>query len=108
MLMAVEIELTEGWTGPLEFQLLVDDAVPDTDLSGAIELVAHNTRGEEVDTSGDVVISNANEWKVTYTPDITDIIAAHGPYRVRFRVTSGGQSVYFPSGEADKWIIHAQ
>ena len=103
------IDVTEGWTGGLEFQLLADGAVPAGSLPGTPDLILKDKTGIAIDTTGDVTVTEAAQWKVKYTPDAADFNASGSPYTARFKVTdAGSQIVFFPSGPADVWRVHKQ
>lgn len=102
----MQIDVTEGWTGDIDVQLLADgDAV---DLSGAtVELVLTGRDGVAVTTTGDVTVFDAAAGKVRYNPDAADLAAAKSPYRARYKVTdAGGKIVFFPSGLGDTLRVH--
>jgi hypothetical protein len=101
-------DITEGWSGPLEFQLKVNGTVPGTPLSVTPVLILRDKFGVDIETVADVAVSDANLWKVTYTPDVVDLNAERSPYSAHWKITSGGQDIYFPSGAADMWTIHRQ
>jgi hypothetical protein len=101
-------DITEGWSGPLEFQFKVNGAIPGSPLPGTPVLILHNKYGVEIDTAADVAVTDINLWKVSYTPDVADLNAEGSPYSAHWKVTSGGQDIYFPSGAADVWTIYKQ
>lgn len=102
------VELVEGWTGPLEFQLLADGTAQD--LTGmTVELILKDSEGTAITTTGDITVTGAATGEVTYAPDSADLAAAASPLASRFKVTDGsGKVVYFPSGEPDRWFVRAE
>lgn len=99
------IDLTEGWTDPLPFQLTIDGV--GMNLAGFTVTGILTHRQGTVDVSGDVAVTVEGEGKVTYTPDSTDLTAANSPYRLRFKVQDGaGAVVYFPPGVAQELRVH--
>lgn len=99
------IDIAEGWTSPLDFQLLVDGAP--LNLTGLTVTAILTHRAGTVDTAGDVTVTDAAQGKVAYTPDPTDLTAAAGSYRLRFKVVDGaGAIVYFPPGLAQAIKVH--
>lgn len=105
----MQIDVTEGWTGGLIFQLLADGVIPSGSLPGTPELILKNKTGTLIDTTGDVSVVDAALWKVKYTPDAVDFSASGSPYTAKWKVTdAGSQVVFFPSGVADVWRVHKQ
>lgn len=111
------MDLVEGWTGSLDFQLN-REAVRGTtassgpqDLSGTtVSLVLRGQKGEIVRNSTEgVSVLNPTSGIVRYTPrSSSDLLTARSPYTARFRVQgSTGDIVYFPSGKADVWTVHS-
>jgi hypothetical protein len=96
------LDLTEGWTGPLPFTLKADGTA--VNLTGmTVTMVLKDNAGNDVTTTGDVVITTAASGLVTYTPDATDLLASGSPYTVRFQVVDGSsQTVFFPNGQPDE------
>jgi len=99
------IDITEGWTDPIPFQLLVDGT--GLNLAGLTITLTLTHRQGTVDTAGDVTVTDASTGKVAYTPDPADLTAAQSPYRARFKVVDGGGAVvYFPPGVAQEIRVH--
>jgi hypothetical protein len=105
--MSTVVELVEGWTDPLVFNLLKAGTTPSGTMVGmTCSLVLRDNRGNLVNTSGDVAITDSTNWVVTYSPDATDLV--EGAYRGRFAVTDGsGATAYFPSAAWDVWLIRS-
>lgn len=103
--MAVKVEFVEGWTGPLDFQLLNDGAAQN--LSGlTITGQAINRLRQTVDLSSDVSQLSATGGTVRMRPDTGDFPAADSPYELRFKcVDAATDTVFFPSGEAIYLIV---
>ncbi len=98
-------DLTEGWTGPLDFILLIDGVA--ANLTGAtVELVLYDSLGTLVTTSGDVTVVTAATGHVRYTPDSTDLSSSLSPYKAKFKVTLSGEVTFFPKGAADVWTVY--
>jgi hypothetical protein len=100
-----QIKVVEGWTAPLDFQLMADGVVQNlTGMTVTLEL--RDKAGSVVNTAGNVTVPDAPTGKVRYSPDAVDIVAANGPYRARWKVVDGASKVsYFPSGAHDVWKI---
>lgn len=96
------IEITEGWTGDLDFTLTADGAA--VDLTGATVELVLTTGSTVVDTSGDVTVVDAATGSVRYTPDPADLTP--GQYRAHWKVTDGGKVVFYPNGRGDLWIVY--
>lgn len=100
-------EVVEGWTGPLDFNLLADGAIPAAALAGEVELILKKADGTVLATTGDVAILDSAAWSVRYSPDPSDMVA--GTYRGRFKHTdTGGKVTYFPNGVWDQWKIREE
>jgi hypothetical protein len=100
-------KVIEGWTGPLDFQLKADGAVPAGTLAGmTVTLVLVDANGAAVDMTGKIAVTDAANWKVRYNPAGPDLVFAKGPYLARWKVTDGaGKVVFFPNDEADVWQV---
>lgn len=97
------IYLVEGWTAPIDWQLLLDAAVPATALSGSITLVAYDRHGDPLTMPGTFTITSAADWKVRYTPSsATDLLNANSPMKVRTKLADGS---FVPDGAPDKWVV---
>lgn len=101
-------EITEGWTGPLDIDLLSQGDTPSGTMSGmSVTLVLKDVQGVAVDTSGDLAIQDSSEWIVRWSPDAADLTP--GTYRLRVKVTDGSSKVsYFPSGLPDTLIVRPE
>ena len=100
----MNIDLVEGWTGVLNFQLLADGAA--YNLTGlTVALLLRNSGGGPVVTTGDTAIVTATAGKVSYTPDAEDLRAVGSPYYARFSVTNGAQIVYFANVTPGVWTV---
>lgn len=96
----LKVGIVEGWTAPMDFQLLNDGLAQD--LSSMTVTAQARTRAREfIDLTGDCTVVTATEGKVRLTPDTGDFMEAQSPYELRFRVRdSSTQDAYFPSDEA--------
>ncbi len=101
-------DIVAGWTNPLVFSLLSQGATPSgTMASMTVELILRDTRGNTIDTTGDVTVSDSAAWEVTYTPDAADLVP--GVYHARFKVTDAPDKIaYFPSAEPDIWHVRSE
>jgi hypothetical protein len=92
------VEIVEGWTGPLDFRLLADGSA--LDISGmTVELLLTAQDGTAIDTTGDTSITDATDGEVRYLPDPTDLDSDDSPILMRWKVTDDlGRVVYHPSG----------
>lgn len=96
--MALEVGLVEGWNGPVEFRLRSDGDVQDL-TSWTMEGELYDRNGSIVSATDDVAIMTATAGHVKLTPDTDDFRVSGSPYRLRFRGTFAGETVYFPSEE---------
>lgn len=98
-------DLVEGWTGDLDFFLRADGDVPENSMAGmSVELVMKDASGNQINTTGNCSIVDADTWKVRYAPDSGDLV--EGSYNARFKVTDGdGKVVYFPSRAWMQWRV---
>ena len=94
------LDIVEGWTGPIDFQLKEDDVA--ANLTGDTVIAQAVTRRRVTSVlTGDLSILAATDGKVRLTPDTGDFLAAQSPYELRFKRTlAGGGDVWYPSGEA--------
>jgi hypothetical protein len=101
----LKVEFVEGWTGPLDFQLLNDGAVQDLSTM-TVTGQARNRLNALVDLSSDVSVVSATDGKVRITPDAADFESESSPYELRFKVVDVATAVvFFPSGEAVTLIV---
>jgi hypothetical protein len=102
-----QLDLVEGWTGPLDFDLLADNATPSSAMTGmSVVLLLREESGHDVTIGGTVGILDAAAWRIRYSPANGDLVA--GKYGARFKVMdTGGKIVFFPNGPADRWVIRA-
>lgn len=97
--------IAEGWTAPLDAQLLLDDAAFDATGMTVTSIVRDNDGR---------LIAVATDWTtiassiVRLSPILGDFRAGKGPYTVRFKVVDGsGQVAYFPPAEPDLITVAA-
>jgi len=100
------LELTEGWTERISYQLGADGSAPN--LTGMIVTLVLYRNGDYtifpfLGTSG---ILTAATGIVYFDPAETDLVAANSPYSGRWKVTDGaGKISYFPNGTPEQWIV---
>lgn len=103
--MAVKVEFVEGWTGPLDFQLLNDGSAQDL-TAMTVTGQARNRLNAAVDLSSDVTVISATAGTVRLTPDAIDFESESSPYELRFKVVDAATAVvFFPSGEAVTLVV---
>jgi hypothetical protein len=101
----IKVEFVEGWSGPLDFELLNDGAAQDL-TTMTVTGQARNRLNALVDLSSDVTVITATDGKVRMTPDTGDFQSEDSPYELRFKVVDAGLAVvFFPSGEAVNLIV---
>jgi hypothetical protein len=105
------VEVVEGWTDPLEFQLVAIDPVSSADI--VLNLVGRDftliLAGNDktlVDVSGKLQAADALTGKVKFFPDQTDLKASLSPYRARWKITDSGKDYFLPNGPADYWDVY--
>jgi hypothetical protein len=106
--MVTTVEIVEGWTEALDWQLLADDAA--VNLSGvtAVALIVHDKDAALVTLAGTASVLQASTGKVRYPPVAADFTAARAPYSVRWKVTdASGKIAYFPNGAPDILKVRA-
>ena len=105
-----EINITEGWSGPVDLQLQADGTV--YDLTGKTVAFILRSRGNVefvATTSGSQLEQVASSCGIVrFTPSSGDLAVCDQPYTGRVRVTSGTQSVFFPNGRGDDWHVFSQ
>lgn len=96
----LKVGIVEGWSAPMDFQLMSDGVVQD--LSGmSVEGVARNRYEQSVNLTGDVTILDATDGQVRLIPDTGDFASTDSPYELRFKITDGASQIaYWPSDEA--------
>jgi hypothetical protein len=96
-----EVPIVQGWTGNLDFILEANGAAYDLSSASAVSAVAHRTgRSDAVVVDRAATVLDAAAGKVRFTPQSSDFTAKDGPYELRFKVTLGGQVVFFPNDSA--------
>jgi baseplate upper protein BppU len=98
------MSIVEGWTGALPFTLKTDG--DPFDLTGmAVEIVLKNRSGSIVkQSSSGITVTGSTAGQLTYSPATSSgdlFLASNTPYRVRFKVTALGKSVFFPNDEEE-------
>jgi hypothetical protein len=103
----IKVEIVEGWTGPLDFELL-SDGTPQNLTSIGVSGRALDRDKQSVTLTSDVTIVTATEGLVRLTPDTGDFSASGSPYELRFMATDGaGGIVFYPSGEGITLIVRS-
>jgi hypothetical protein len=102
------IEIVEGWTGDLDFQLKSDNVA--VNLTGTtVGLILQDSNGVVITPGGTTSIVDPVLGKVRFSPAVGDLVASKSPYNARWKVTDGvGKVVFFPSGADDVWIVRPQ
>jgi len=98
--------LVEDWTVPLQFTLLINDAIVDLSAYSVPVLHLQKKDGTYVSTAGKVAWVDATIAKVQYSPADGDLLAADSPYTARFALTDSNAKVSFhPNEAADVWLV---
>lgn len=101
-------ELTEGWTGPIDEQLLRDGSPYDI-TTMTVALILKTKSGALVSTTStaEVTIFDSTAGIVRYLPTTADLKASLSPYSAKWKVTdSTGRIVFFPSGRPSRWDVY--
>jgi len=100
------VDLTEGWTGDLDFKLtLAGQPFPLQD-GDAVSLILKTQDGWPIETSDAVsIVPPAGDGRVRFAPGAgllrtADLLA-------RFKVVRGTKTVFFPSGAEMHWRVRA-
>jgi hypothetical protein len=100
--------LIHGQTGGEDF-FLKDDGVAVDLTNKTVTLVLKDRNGNLIAHAGTVaVVSPATAGRVKFTPAAADLDSTKSPYLARFKVTSGSEFWFYPSEEADEWIVFPQ
>src|SRR5207249_5895548 len=104
----IAIEIVEGWTDPIDFQLLkqTDAGGPfaPADLTGwTVTLLLSAVDGTAIDTTGDLSPITIASGTFRFTPDADDLKAKDSIVRARFKAVNGAKVAYFPNVGADLW-----
>lgn len=104
-----ETRIVEGWTEPLTYQLFNEEPGQDAviaDLSGkTVTLTISGCEGTLVTTVGKVLVTDAVNGKVQFTPVTNDFKAAKSPYRARFTVVYLTTVVFYPNKDTFKIVV---
>ena len=103
------LEITEGWTAPIDYQLL-DDGVAVDHTGFTVALILKDAFGGAPSTTstGEVAYLTSTDAKVRYQPSSGDLRASRSPYTARFKVTDGaGKIAFYPQGAAERWDVIA-
>jgi hypothetical protein len=113
----VALDIVEGRTAPLDFQLLQVTATSTgapTDVTGfTISMILRDKSGALISTTStadpEVQIVTATSGRVRYNPSTTnDLLASRSPYRARFKAVDGaGKVQHWPSAAPDTWTVHS-
>ncbi len=98
-------KVVQGQTDPINQQLL-DNGVP-IDLTGiTVDLELFDNTDTPVNMTGSsVTVVDAVLGKVRFTAATTTYDASKGPYKARWKLTSGSQVAFVPSDVADNWLV---
>lgn len=104
------VDLVEGWTGSLEWQLKKDLVVVDLTGMTTCAILKDNDGTLISTTCADAVTYiTATCGHLGFWPNPTTFTHANQPYQIRFKVTDTlGYIVYFPSGAAETLTVHSQ
>jgi hypothetical protein len=100
-----EEKLVEGWTDPINQQLLNDGAA--VNITGCtIALLLYDKAGVLITLTGTTSIVDAATGKVRFSPGSSDLTVARSPIKARWRVTDSSSKVsFFPNDPPDVWTV---
>lgn len=93
------VDIVEGWTGSVDFQLKEDGTAADLG-SDTMIAEARDRQRQSVTLTGDLTVVTATDGKVRLNPDTGDFVSSESPYELRFKRTTGSGIVYYPNEEA--------
>lgn len=99
-------EVVTGETGPYDFYLRDDGAIPSGTLTGTVSLVLVDQGGTQLELTGNLSIYDAANWIVRLLADASDLPAGVYSGRVK-RMDTGGLVTYFPRGVWDAWVVRS-
>lgn len=105
------LELVEGWTDPIDYQLRTRDAagvVSNLNLAGkTVTLKLYDARDKEFQFGGTVQIIVSADGKVRFNPVAGDLRHSLSPYKVRWHVTidATGKVAMFPRKAPELWTV---
>lgn len=95
----VKVGIAEGWSAPLDFELL-NDGSPQNLTSMTVTGQGYDRLKNAITLTGDVAVLDATAGTVRLTPDTGDFAESGSPYELRFKVVDGSsQQAFFPSEE---------
>lgn len=101
-------KIVEGWTKPLDFQLL-KDGIPFTaeELSGAtISVVIKGSDGTAVNTSGKCAWKDGVTSVARVSLAAGDVVASKSPYTMHFKITdASNKDTFVPNDYPDRLIV---
>jgi hypothetical protein len=108
-------ELVEGWTEPVRSKLLVDGAAAPVGKVYKIHITDKEGETRTIDTNGATsgltgcalsVATVSTDTVAAFTPVAGTLVAADGPYRVRYQNVTDGY--YLPnSRDGERWLVRA-
>jgi hypothetical protein len=102
--MAALFEIAEGWTEPLDVQLLLSGAAFDA-TGMTVTATVRDRNGAVVNVACAWVMQTSAIARLS--PVSTDFVAANGPYTVRFKVVDGsGKVTFFPPTTASSVNVY--
>lgn len=101
------LPLVEGWNSKILYQLQVNNqAIDMVNNTYTATFLLYDNADNLVTPTGTSGTSTASTGVVHFHPVAGDLQEALSPYKVRWRVTTAGESVYFPQGEPEIWKIY--
>ncbi len=100
-----DLEFVEGWSAPLLFELM-DGVVPLPLLGKEVTIVVTGADNLPVDTDRKLTVLDEATGRVQLLPVEGDFLAANSPYRARFQVSSGYETLFLPNARPMLWKVN--
>lgn len=100
------MNLVEGWTLGIEYQLRTSDG--GVDLTGStVTVQLYDQQWQVSSSTGSLTVTSSTGGKVRWSPGTTqDLIQVKSPYYVRFKVVDASLKIaYFPNEAPERWDV---
>lgn len=99
------LPLVEGWTDTITYQLIANDLPYPLIGTATTTFLLYDNTDTPVTIAGVLSTLTASTGVVSYTPAAADLKASLSPYKVRFAVSIGTDTAFFPQDLAETWIV---
>lgn len=102
----MSVNLVEGWTDPINDQLLIDGVATESLAGHTVECILYNNRGILQTGMGTSEIVDAATRKVKFTPGAGKLLNADSPYTQRWKITRPTAQIYYhPNAGSETWNV---